>query len=100
MRVWVDDIRIMPNDYDVWAKTYDEAIQFLKTKKVTHISLDHDLGVVGEKTGYDIALWIEVNAYYGILDSFTYSIHSANPVGAKNIEDAMRNAERYWKKEK
>ena len=47
MKLWVDDIRKMPSWYDVWAKTADQAIavlSVLKTGKVTHISLDHDLG--------------------------------------------------------
>ena len=57
MKLWVDDIRKMPSWYDVWAKDADEAIAVLSMKKVTHLSLDHDLG--DKKDGITIANWIE-----------------------------------------
>jgi len=100
MKLWVDDLRPKPDDYDKWAKTTDEAITFLSNGDITHVSFDHDLGDLiedkEEKTGYDIALWVEENAFFKRIPPFTYTIHSANPVGARNIKQAMSNAERYW----
>ena len=39
-------------------KTPEEAIELLKTDRVTHLSLDHDLGLSDERTGYAVLLWI------------------------------------------
>lgn len=112
MKLWIDDVRPMPKNYDVWAKNAEEAVKLLLTGEVTHVSFDHDLGMELSndkdiivtakenkyaKTGYDVAMWIEREAYLGKIKPFTYKIHSSNPVGAKNIESAMKNAERYWK---
>ena len=96
MRLWIDDVRTMPKDYDVWAKTAEEAILALRTGKVTHASFDHDLGDETEKTGYDVAVWIERHAYLNKLKQFTYDVHSANPVGVERIKQALRMADQYW----
>ena len=100
MKLWIDDIREMPEDFDVWAKTANEALNILKSGKVTHVSFDHDLGDVmdGDATGYDVAKWVEEQAYHGKIDPFTYAVHSANTVGASKIRVAMWNAERFWNK--
>jgi len=94
MKLWIDDMRPMPKDYDILAKTANQAISILSKRDITHVSFDHDLG--GEKTGYDVAVWVEGEAYLGNIKPFTYTVHSANPVGAKKIKDAMLKAERYW----
>jgi hypothetical protein len=110
MRLWIDDIRTMPEDFDVWAKSATEALNILKNNTVTHISFDYDLGDVKETsgpvvtweehemTGYDVASWVEGEAFQGNMDPVTYAVHSANPIGAKKIEAAMANATRYWAK--
>ena len=95
MRVWVDDIRSMPPEYDVWCKTYDVAIVLLNSRLVTEISLDHDLGE-GVLSGYDIAEYIEQRAYYNLINRIKCHCHSANPVGKKRILAAFQNASRYW----
>ena len=94
IRLWVDDIRPMPQEFNVHVKTYQEAIDYLETGQVTMISLDHDLGTI--ESGYDIAAWIEEQAFQGILTKITWYIHSANPVGRKRIEQALMNADRFW----
>lgn len=102
MRVWIDDIRKMPEKYDVHIRSYSEARELLiaHAKDIKHISFDHDLGVDPnwdkEKTGYDIACIIEDFARKGLMKPITWEIHSANPVGSKNIEVAMKKAEEYW----
>lgn len=93
MRLWLDDIRPMPDGYDVWCRTSDEAITQLLTRSVTHISFDHDLG--GDDTGYLVAMWIEEQVYTAEYFTMpTWSIHSANPVGARRIRAAMESADR------
>lgn len=99
MKLWIDDIRRKPSDYDFWAKSYDEAIEILNTKKITHISFDHDLGSEqdnGMDTGYDIARVIEKWAHDGDIPPMTWDIHSSNPVGRRNIDQAMKSAKRFW----
>ena len=94
MRVWLDDERPMPPGFDVHVKTVKEAIRVLGTKKVKHISLDHDLG--GLATGYDVALWIEEKAFTMSIPRLTWEVHSMNPAGAMRIRMAMESADRQW----
>lgn len=91
--LWLDDIRTMPNSYNLWVKTAQEAIEILSTNNVQAISLDHDLGI-GDGTGYDVAKWIEENASW--LTPIQCSIHTQNPVGRKNMCFALQNAYKIW----
>lgn len=78
MYLWLDDYRKPPLASGIpwtWAKTADEAIEFLKTGSVLFASLDHDLADehywaydnqwdrkdkgFKEKTGYDVMVWME-----------------------------------------
>ena len=94
MKLWMDDIRTPPEGFQLWAKDYDDAITLLRTKRVTFVSFDHDLGE--GKTGYDVAKWIEQQAALRFLPKLEWTVHSANPVGRDNIIAAMKSAERYW----
>lgn len=100
MKVWLDDIR-NPAEHGhagwEWAKTANEAIALLSTRHVTDISLDHDLAwehypnndkgpPYKEKTGYDVALWMERT---GIWPEHV-ACHSMNPVGRARIEATIR----------
>jgi hypothetical protein len=96
IKLWVDDIRPKPERFSHWAKNYQEAICILKTKNVIELSLDHDLGE--EKTGYDIAKWIEKQAYCNQLGEIDCNCHSQNPTGRQNIMMALYNAAKYWTK--
>lgn len=100
----------MPEDFDILAKNANDALDILKKGNITHVSFDYDLGDVKETkgpvlaweehemTGYDVASWIEGEAFQGNMNPVTYTVHSANPIGAKKIEAAMANAIRYWDK--
>lgn len=90
MRLWLDDLRPMPADYDIHARTYIEAVDILKTGKVVHVSLDHDLGT--DETGYDVACYIEMMVYHGRIPMPTWDVHSANPPGRSRIDRALRTA--------
>lgn len=100
MKVWLDDVRPMPRDFDIHCRTMADIEPLLRVGAVTHISFDHDLGE--DKggtllpTGYDVAKLIEHMAHDGTIRPFTWSVHSANPVGKANINAAMCSAERFW----
>ena len=85
--IWIDDIRPGLASY-YKCRTYAEAIAtidyFSKCEGgIDFISLDHDLGE--EKSGYDIAKYIvEEQIPIG-----AFAVHSANPVGAKNIRELL-----------
>ena len=96
LRVWLDDIRPAPAGYE-HVYTVEEIIKLLETGKVERVSLDHDLGddrLIG--TGTDVANWIEEHAFLGDLPRLEWNVHSANPVGAKRMEQALRNADKFW----
>lgn len=94
-KLYLDDLRPTPKDFNLRAYTAQEAIAMLEKGGISAISFDHDLGPDEAGTGYDVAKWIEEKAYTD--PNFTvpeWNIHSANPVGAKNIERAMESSER------
>ncbi len=99
MKLYLDDVRPKPRDYDFLAKTAKEAIDLLKTGKITCISFDHDLGEESNGTGYDVASWIEHEAYKGKIKSIDWVVHSANPVGRNKIQWAMESAQRWMNEE-
>jgi len=86
-KLWVDDERQMPDGYDCWAHTYDEAVNAINTQfspalYSLFIDFDHDLGL--GRNGYDFAKWLLENDYRG-----QFSIHSMNPIGAANIRQLL-----------
>jgi hypothetical protein len=103
MILYLDDVRNPPM-YDLagepisWeiVRTASECISLIQSGKVEFLSFDHDLGNDEDGTGYDVAKFIEAGAYSGEIDPIDYAIHSANPVGANNIDNAMKSAWRVW----
>jgi len=81
MKVWLDDVRLAPIGWKhvLWPQ---EAIELLQKGKVTHISLDHDLGDDKRGTGYDVLLWIEEAVVVHGFVAPVMRVHSAN-VSAK-----------------
>jgi len=96
MILFVDDERLPPLLYDTHVKTYEDAIKQLETGEVTVISLDHDLGT--DKTGYDIAKWIEEAAFCKKIPRLKWKIHSANPEGKEKIKMSLMKADEFWRK--
>lgn len=99
MKIFLDDIRFPPdNSWQIVRKASD-CIRLLGIYGhcVKAISFDHDLGNDKDGTGYDVASWIEEQCYYKAMTCPNWRIHSANPVGRKNIANAMKNAEKYSK---
>lgn len=102
IKLWIDDVRTPPDETWTWAKTAYEAIGIIIAHQIDEISFDHDLGKpyqdIQELTGYDIAKTIEDLVYLKSIPPLKWSIHSANPVGWKSIEAAMKSAERFWER--
>lgn len=97
MRIWLDDERPMPEEgFDYHAKTAWDAIEKLQTGGVEFISLDHDLGPPEAGTGYDVAAWLEEQAFNCALSRVDWEVHSANPVGRKKMEAALEQANKWW----
>ncbi len=86
MRVFLDDTRPAPPGF-VLVKSASDAIDLLKTDRVSFLSLDHDLGE--EKSGYDVINWLEEQVVAGILDVPILTVHSANSPGRENINRAI-----------
>lgn len=97
MKLWIDDERPMPNDFDIHVKSAMAAIELLSNTNISEISLDHDLGdedCCG--TGYQVACWIEYAAKEDRIKRIKWNIHSANPVGRMKMRMALDNADNHW----
>ena len=95
-KMFIDDERNPKKiKFDYIVRNYKEVMKnFDKYGCPSYISFDHDLGEKS-KTGFDVAKnmverdldkkggWIPKN--------FTYDVHSANPVGKKNISGLLDN---------
>lgn len=86
--IWIDDTRKPPSEEYRWCTRYKQAIatiKYLSTCEdgIDHISFDHDLG--GKRTGYDIARYIIEHQ----IPLGSFSCHSQNPVGRKNIRELL-----------
>ena len=93
VKLWIDDCRPSPNNDWIIAKNSEQAISIIKYSGLPNtIALDHDLG--GDDTAMIVVHFI-INSWLdkelSIPNNFRYSIHSQNPVGAKNIQITMEN---------
>ena len=94
IKIWVDDIRPVPEGYE-GTKSVNETINLIeemenKGKEIELIDLDHDLGDYAQFGGDAIKILdylAENEKFYPI------KIHTANPVGRANME---RMIYRYW----
>lgn len=85
--IYLDDIR-QPKTQRDWVvlRSFDEFVQYITEHgPPEYISFDHDLGE-DVPSGMDCAKWLVNN---GIVPK-GYNVHSANPVGAANIDGLMR----------
>lgn len=100
-----------------WVKDYYEFRHWIIVNKLPDgICFDHDLGHEHykiectneaweeyyaedlEKTGYDAAKWLCDHCYQYSLSIPPYVVHSANPVGRKNIETYIENFKKHIQK--
>lgn len=109
--IYLDDLRspfygLSPNGAEwVICRTPREFYNTIVEKDCMpcYISFDHDLGVspatgLEHPSGYDVAKtlpkWVEAMP---LPQDFAFNVHSANPVGARNIEYFMKNwLNFYW----
>lgn len=89
MKVYLDDERATPEG---WHRVFlaEQAIEMLKTGKVTHISLDHDLGNDKVGTGYDVVLWIEQQVICHNYVPPVITVHSANTSAAIKMRQGIQ----------
>lgn len=88
MTMYIDDIREPKKDYDWIVRSSNVAIDIITRYGCPNfISFDHDLG--GEDTAMRVVKWlIEMDLDMSgtfIPYNFEWNVHSANPVGTKNI---------------
>lgn len=95
-KLWIDDIRIPPDDtYDI-ARTYDQAITLLDANQYEDIWLDHDLSDFTldgkERTGYTIVLWlVERKMIDALYVPLRYHYLTSNPVGRANMSQLIEH---------
>jgi hypothetical protein len=98
-KLYLDDIRTPKDPTYVISRTVNDAQNLVLTCGVPgYISFDHDLGTDREgnllPTGYDFANWLvemDMDGIIRIPPDFMFTVHSANPVGAKNIQEYLMN---------
>lgn len=94
MKVYLDDMRSTPEGW-VTCRWPSEVIDLLEAEKVTHISLDHDLGDDKTGTGYDVLKWIEYEvAVNGFVPPPHIYIHTSNPSARQQMELAVASIRR------
>lgn len=94
LKLYLDDERSTPEG---WLRvcTPEGAIDVLTNNVVEWVSLDHDLGLGDDRTGYTVAKWIEERAH----TARSYPVpqvvcHSDNGPGRKAIELAIQSIKR------
>lgn len=75
------------------AVNYFEAILKLSENEYDVVTLDHDLGE--EKTGYDVANWLENEVVEGMYVPPVIRVHSSNPVGVTRINQVIASIKRF-----
>lgn len=101
-KLWIDDVRPLPKEYKdsgEWtiARTAWEALFKLEIMDIEEVSLDHDLAsFVGNReiTGYDILNWLVDRKVHKQPVPKKVSVHSANPVGVRQMNATIQ---RYWR---
>ncbi len=93
MMVFMDDARETP---DGWARTYtvEQTIAALRSRTITHLSLDNDLGE-GQAEGYHVLDWLEETVYNdSTFPMPEVTIHSSNASRVEYMKRALKNIER------
>ena len=92
-KLFIDDVREPPSDEWIVVRSSAEALDYVKNNGWPRfISFDHDLG--GEDTTMIFLKHLVYEHWDGTTLPPDYVVHSANPVGAKNIVSFMES----WKR--
>ena len=105
MKIYLDDERATPPGFTrCW--TVGEVIYLLKTRSVTHVSLDNDLGIPGkENEGYQVVRYLEDLCDERNPDGdITFPIptlraHSGNAAAVQDMNKGIEKLHR-WKDER
>jgi hypothetical protein len=93
MKVYMDDARDTPQE---WHRTYtvEETIECLRTRTVTHLSLDNDLGE-NQNEGYKVIDWLEETIYNDMTFPLPeVTIHSSNASRVEYMNRALMSIKR------
>lgn len=92
MKIWIDDVRPIPEGYSVWCQSVNAAIKAIQVveqtgRKIEVIDLDHDAGDFVSDGGDFIRVldWLEATGR-----SYPIRIHTMNPVGRENMQRIIR----------
>lgn len=99
MKIWVDDIRPVPEDFDVWCKTVPQFIAIVShamgvKEEIELVSLDHDAGDYVKYGGdyIDCLEWLEKCKFkYGLEPCKRFYLHTGNPVGRENMRRIIKH---------
>jgi len=96
INLYVDDLRDIPRGF-IGARSYNDALYFLRLAPIDVLSLDHDLGenAYGHllPTGDDLVNWIiEYGATKSPLIINRIYLHTDNPVGRDRMYKALTRA--------
>jgi hypothetical protein len=97
VKVWLDDQRESPPGW-LHVTTAEDAIIALRTRKVTQISMDCDLGPPENGTGYDVACFIEQESFTMSMPRIIWAVHGDLPGTSLKMITAMEHAEESWAK--
>jgi hypothetical protein len=94
MKLYIDDIRTPKGNGYIIVRSSESAKEFMENNGCPeYISFDHDLG--GDDTAMIVVKWMvekDLNSNGNFIpDDFRYNVHSANPVGAANIEGYLKS---------
>jgi len=76
MKIWLDDCREAPDNTWFIARTIEVVKEQLELRRVTHLSLDNDLGMC-EREGYSLVTWMVET---GLWPQRECLVHSQNSV--------------------
>lgn len=99
MKIWVDDIRPMPDDFDIHCHSVrefkDVVIEaFASGTDIDFISFDHDAGDYFEEGGdyIECLKWLEEVKYVDEVDICTkFYFHTGNPVGRESMRRIVKH---------
>jgi hypothetical protein len=96
-RLFLDDLRMPPDRTWVVCRSVAAAKQYIADYGwPAFVTFDHDLGMASAEeapTGYDFAKWLceqDQESPWMAKSKFWWYVHSANPVGAANINSYLR----------
>ena len=99
-KLFIDDERNPITDDWVIVRSSSQAIKQVVVRGMPiEIAFDHDLG--GEDTTMKFLSWLTDQLIMGSVEfpkNFKYSVHSMNPIGARNIADRMNGLIEHFKK--